>query len=69
MRPYCLVLERHDDVVIVPEFFCSENDWDIYYRLIEEMRTSQAHGDKKVLSQAAQVVETPMQLEACLLPG
>jgi len=38
---------RHDDVVIVPEFFCSENDWDIYYRLIEEMRTSQAHGDKK----------------------
>jgi len=38
---------RHDDVVIVPEFFCAENDWDIYYKLIEEMRSSQANGDRK----------------------
>eukprot|EP01036_Dinobryon_divergens_P024917 gene24917-33410_t len=32
---------RHDDVVIVPDFFCREDDWDIYYRLIDEMRHSQ----------------------------
>ena len=31
---------KHDDVVIVPEFFCKENDWSIYYQLIEEMRAS-----------------------------
>jgi hypothetical protein len=29
---------KHDDVVIVPEFFCKEDDWSIYYQLIEEMR-------------------------------
>jgi len=38
---------RHDDVVIVPEFYCAENDWDIYYKLIEEMRHSQANGERK----------------------
>ena len=32
----------HDDVVIVPEFFCKEDDWAIYYALIEEMRAAQA---------------------------
>jgi hypothetical protein len=25
-------------VVMVPEFFCKEDDWSIYYQLIEEMR-------------------------------
>jgi hypothetical protein len=29
---------KHDDVVLVPEFFCSEDDWSIYYKLIDEMR-------------------------------
>lgn len=29
---------KHDDVIIVPEFFCKEDDWSIYYQLIEEMR-------------------------------
>ena len=29
---------KHDDVIIVPEFFCKEDDWDLYYKLIEEMR-------------------------------
>lgn len=39
---------KHDDVVVVPEFFCKEDDWSIYYKLIEEMRELQAEGaDKK----------------------
>jgi hypothetical protein len=29
---------KHDDVYIVPEFFCKEDDWSMYYKLIEEMR-------------------------------
>ena len=37
---------RHDDVLIVSDFFCREDDWDIYYRLIDEMRQSQAQGTK-----------------------
>lgn len=36
----------HDDVVIVPDFLCQEDDWTLYYQLIEEMRASQAKGDK-----------------------
>jgi hypothetical protein len=28
----------NDDVIIVPEFFCKEDDWSLYYKLIEEMR-------------------------------
>jgi hypothetical protein len=39
-------LLKHDDVVIVPDFFCGRDDWSLYYKLIEEMRESQAHGDK-----------------------
>lgn len=40
---------KHDDVVIVPELFGAEDDWDTYYRLIEEMREIQSkeNGDKK----------------------
>lgn len=38
---------KHDDVIIVPEFFCKEDDWDTYYTLIKEMRQSQANGDRK----------------------
>lgn len=37
---------KHDDVVIVPEFFCNEDDLAIYYKLIEEMRGSQEKGLK-----------------------
>lgn len=29
---------KHDDVVIVPEFFCKEDDWDLYYKLVAEIR-------------------------------
>jgi len=38
---------KHDDVIIVPEFFCKEDDWDTYYSLIKEMRQCQANGDRK----------------------
>ena len=37
---------KHDDVLIVPEFFSSEDDWKIYYDLIEEMRDLQAKNEK-----------------------
>ncbi len=38
---------KHDDVLIVPEFFCAEDDWSIYYELVKEMREAQAEGDKR----------------------
>mmetsp|Transcript_5591 Transcript_5591/g.8304 ORF Transcript_5591/g.8304 Transcript_5591/m.8304 type:complete len:377 (-) Transcript_5591:49-1179(-) len=38
---------RHDDVVVVPEFFCKEDDWNIYYSLVEEIRAAQSNGVKK----------------------
>jgi hypothetical protein len=34
----------HDDVIVVPNFFCQEDDWSLYYQLIEEMRSVQAEG-------------------------
>ena len=37
---------KHDDIVIVPDFFCDEDDWGLYYKLIEEMRDEQAKGVK-----------------------
>jgi hypothetical protein len=40
-RPVLNKQIKHDDVIIVPEFFCKEDDWSIYYKLIEEMRASQ----------------------------
>jgi hypothetical protein len=46
-RPSYTMPVRHDDVIIVPEFFCKENDWDMYYQLLREMRDSQAQGTKK----------------------
>ncbi len=24
----------HDDVVVVPEFFCDEEDWSLYYKCV-----------------------------------
>jgi len=38
---------KHDDVVIVPELFGAEDDWSLYYKLVEEMREIQAKGDVK----------------------
>ena len=38
---------RHDDVVIVPEFFCKEDDWSLYYKLIEEMKDAQQQQGSK----------------------
>ncbi|KDO30740.1 hypothetical protein SPRG_04641 [Saprolegnia parasitica CBS 223.65] len=38
---------KHDDVVVVPDFFCAEDDWSIYYKLIEEMRAAQSSGAAK----------------------
>jgi hypothetical protein len=37
---------KHDDVVIVPDFFCQRDDWSLYYKLIDEMRYCQSHGEK-----------------------
>ena len=34
------------DVVVVPEFFCAEDDWDMYYALVEEMRGLQRTGQR-----------------------
>jgi hypothetical protein len=33
---------KHDDVIIVPDFFCKQDDWELYYQLVEEMRVAQA---------------------------
>lgn len=38
---------RHDDVIVVPEFFCKENDHELYYKLVQEMRESQAAGTQR----------------------
>jgi len=37
---------KHDDVVIIPELFGPESNWDIYYKLVSEMRTLQANNVK-----------------------
>lgn len=38
---------KHDDVVIVPELFGEEDDWSLYYKLVEEMRDIQQKGQSK----------------------
>eukprot|EP00854_Cymbomonas_tetramitiformis_P031806 gene31806-40115_t len=38
---------KHDDVVVVPEFFCAEDDLSMYYSLVEEMRELQKQGQNK----------------------
>jgi len=38
---------RHDDVIIVPNFICDENDWNLYYTLLQEVRDNQAEGEKQ----------------------
>ena len=37
---------RHDDVVIVPEMFGPEEDWKLYYQLVEEMTDLQQQNVK-----------------------
>jgi len=36
----------HDDVIIIPNFMCEEADWSMYYKLLEEVRESQAKDEK-----------------------
>lgn len=38
---------RHDDVLVVPNFFCAHEDWSIYNTLIHEMRESMKEGVQK----------------------
>lgn len=38
---------KHDDVVIVPELFGQEDNWDMYYKLVEEMRHAQSNSNAK----------------------
>jgi len=38
---------KHDDVIIVPNFACETDDWSIYYKLVEEMRSLQEEGQKR----------------------
>ncbi len=38
---------KHDDVVVVPDFICDEDDWSIYNALVHEMRESQSKGTKQ----------------------
>jgi hypothetical protein len=38
---------KHDDVVIVPDFFCDQDDMGLYYKLVEEMREVQEDSSKK----------------------
>lgn len=38
---------KHDDVVIVPELFGPQDDWTMYYQLVQELREIQAKGDSK----------------------
>lgn len=35
---------KHDDVVIIPELFGQEQDWGLYYKLVEELTDVQAKG-------------------------
>lgn len=37
---------KHDDVVIVPELFGNEEDWNLYYKLVEEMTVLQTQNVK-----------------------
>lgn len=37
---------KHDDVLVIPNFFCEEDDWTIYNQLIKEMREEQQKNTK-----------------------
>lgn len=34
----------HDDVIVLPEFFGSPDDWEVYYSLLREVRENQKEG-------------------------
>jgi hypothetical protein len=36
----------HDDVIIIPSFLCDRDDWSIYYRMLREVRESQARDER-----------------------
>ena len=38
---------KHDDIVVVPNFFCDKDDWTLYYQLIKEMREAQSQNEKR----------------------
>ena len=42
--PDAMIRIKHDDVIVVPNFFCEENDWTIYNQLVKEMRGAQKSG-------------------------
>lgn len=35
---------KHDDVVVIPNFFCQQDDWTLYNKLVKEVRATQASG-------------------------
>jgi len=37
----------HDDVIIIPDFFCTADDWNVYYQMVKEMRETQEQGEKR----------------------
>ena len=44
-QPFRIIINlpvKHDGVVIVPELFGKEDDWDLFYKLVEEMRCIQS---------------------------
>ena len=46
LKTYNRVL-KHDDVVMVPELFGPEDDWSLYYKLVDEMRDLQQKGERR----------------------
>ena len=38
---------KHDDIVVVPNFFCDNEDWTLYHQLIKEMREAQSQKEKR----------------------
>jgi hypothetical protein len=38
---------KHDDVVVVPELFGNEDDWTLYYQLIDELTTVQQEQNQR----------------------
>lgn len=59
---------KHDDVIVVPEFFCQEDDWSIYHDLISEMREAQAAHEPKSewmsWHEGASITDSPVMLQS-----
>ena len=54
---------RNDDIVVVPNYFCEEDDWTLYYQLVKEMRNCQAQGVKGI---ACSILESAMPSSSAL---